>query len=553
MMNKKANGEGRNKMKSKFLVSALLIFALCISACGSGGGSGSLNTSTDQTNSSAAEMGTEGSSDAPPTIITALINIGNTITVDPDEMPSFQQFEKDMNVKIEWQVVRSGWDEQKAILLSSGDLPDTFWGNRTLNISDVQTNLGLFAKLNDYIDTSTNIDAMFAEEPGMKELVTFPDGSIYTLPQRMPLRPDTYDAIYINQTWLDNLGLPMPDTLDSFYNTLVAFRDDDPTGKGTEVIPYSTQGTGSAFGPWWIFNSFGLQCNMVDDMRLMIAENGDILYTPTMEGFREGIRYLNKLYTEGLYDAEAFTQDWGMWAAKCEAEEIIVGVAGMWTINTLFGNANAPNYSTMPPLKDSNGVQRWRSNPVWLRSSPMTWAMSESSPNKDLAFALIDHIYLPENSVQLYFGSYGVGLDNTDPDQIRIIESPDPDQSYDNWLWTNSFGDMGPFYVSHNFEQKIDPNPWVLEKAKIDDIYQPFIPPADRVFPRYIYTTEENNEMSIIKTDVDRIVNTSFAAWVTGESDVDADWDSYLASLESAGLPRLMEIYINRYEQAQNN
>ena len=44
---------------------------------------------------------------------------------------------------------------------------------------------------------------------------------------------------WINQTWLDNLGLKAPATLDELYDVLVAFRDQDADGNGdpSDEIP----------------------------------------------------------------------------------------------------------------------------------------------------------------------------------------------------------------------------------------------------------------------------------------------------------------------------
>ncbi len=541
---------------------ALLLAVVMIAALATGCGGNNASTTDSASTSKADTSPTDSESDnaatsdadataGAPVTISALINYGNVLTVEPQEMPSFQNFEKDMNVKIEWQIIRSGWDEQKTLLLASNDLPDTFWGNRTLTISDIQTNLDSFVRLNDYIEKSDNIKKMFADEPGMESLVTMPDGSIYSLPHRMPLRPDTFDGLYINQTWLDTLGLSVPDTLDGFYETLKAFKEKDPNGNGiADEIPYTFTGTGTSFGPWWIFGTFGLQDNILGGDKIIIRD-GKLLYGPAQNEFKEAIKYYKKLYAEGLIDVEAFTQDWGMWQGKCQADPQIVGVAGMWTQTALFGNKNAVDYTVQVPLKGPDGVQRWRSNPTMLRSSPAAWVMSQSCQNKDVAFNLIDYIYNPENSVQLYFGSYGVGLDNSNPDDIKIINPEDSEKSYDDWVWTNSFGDMGPYYVSREFEQKIEPNAWVLDKRNIDQVYQPYLPDPKNIFPVFIYTPEANNEISVLKTDLDRLVKEKFAAWTTNEADIDAEWDSYLEQLDSIGLPRLMEIYNERYQQAQ--
>ncbi len=38
---------------------------------------------------------------------------------------------------------------------------------------------------------------------------------------------------------------------------------------------------------------------------------------------------------------------------------------------------------------------------------------------------------------------------------------------------------------------------------------------------------------------------------MTGAKDIDAEWDNYLAALENAGLPKLLEVYQTAYDRSQ--
>lgn len=479
-----------------------------------------------------------------PTVITAIINVNNTMTLQPSEMPSFQRWFEETGITMEFEVVRSDWESRKNLVLASDDIPDTFWGNRTIGLADLTSNLDVFVPLNDYIDNSINIKAMFEEEPTMKNMVTFPDGTIYSLPHRMPLRPDSFHGNYINQTWLDKLGLDMPTTLDEFTETLRAFKNDDPNGNGiADEIPWSWSGTSSSFGFYWLFGSFGLANNVMDRFAM---EDGKAIYIPVTDAFRDGIKYMSGLYAEGLIDPEVFTQNWSIWLPKCQqTDPTIMGVSGMWTINTLMGNANGPNYTTMPPLVGPSGEQPvYPSNPTYLRSGQVTWTLTTSCENPDAAFKFIDHVYEPKQSVQLYFGSYGVGTREEADGTISVTDPTDPDVTYDQHLWTNGFGDMGPYYVSKSFEKNMNPNAWVTEKAEIDAVYQPYL--VDEVAPIVIYSEEDNEELATLKTDILNVVNAKIAAWVTGESNIDDEWDDYISTLNNIGFERYMEIINNR-------
>ena len=56
-----------------------------------------------------------------------------------------------------------------------------------------------------------NLLRAFEEDPELKAVCTGRDGKIYSLPKKLPLRPEVCgDIFYINKEWLDNLNLAVP-------------------------------------------------------------------------------------------------------------------------------------------------------------------------------------------------------------------------------------------------------------------------------------------------------------------------------------------------------
>ena len=48
---------------------------------------------------------------------------------------------------------------------------------------------------------------------------------------------------------------------------------------------------------------------------------------------------------------------------------------------------------------------------------------------------------------------------------------------------------------------------------------------------------------STLSVDINSYVKTKMAQWITGQANVDEEWDAYLAQLEQYGLTELTEIY----------
>jgi putative aldouronate transport system substrate-binding protein len=131
--------------------------------------------------------------------------------------------------------------------------------------------------------------------------------------------------VWIRKDWLDKLGLPVPNSIDQFYNTLVAFRDRDPGGVGANrVIPYF-QGSDVRWGLADLMNN-GIQKGLTD-RELWI--NTPVERNIAIPGYKEGVRLMNKWYNEKL-----IYQDFPLITVAEDGGNIIKsGVAGAFSGN----------------------------------------------------------------------------------------------------------------------------------------------------------------------------------------------------------------------------
>ena len=109
------------------------------------------------------------------------------------------------------------------------------------------------------------------EYPDIRKGLTMPDGNIYSL-------PSFYDPallsmligtpIWINQEWLDQLGMKEPQTTEEFYAYLKAVKETDLNGNGKhDEIPFASAGITGIIdhlkGSWGLGTS-GLGHKLVD-------------------------------------------------------------------------------------------------------------------------------------------------------------------------------------------------------------------------------------------------------------------------------------------------
>ena len=209
-----------------------------------------------------------------------------------------------------------------------------------------------------------NLNKAFEKEPKLKAMVTNPDGHIYSLPKKLPMRPIVGNQLFINKKWLDNLGLKMPETYDELVTVLQAFKDKDANGNGdvNDEIPFGSGNFDPTFSYILPFN------NRLggDNTYEMSVKDGKPVYLRTEESYKQGIAAMHEAYKKGLIDPELFTEDTSMSVAKRMDKGVArVGVSSGWTADATFGQ-HASEYAPLPALKGPDGKQYVVSDPDHL-------------------------------------------------------------------------------------------------------------------------------------------------------------------------------------------
>jgi len=113
------------------------------------------------------------------------------------------------------------FNDQKNIMLSTNDYPDGFFGYNTLSMDDLNLYgpMGVFIPVDDLIDQyCPNYKDVLSRFPNLDGMSTsLADGKKYSwgTVNESPAR-DYPDNLYINKTWLDNLGLEVPTTMEEY-------------------------------------------------------------------------------------------------------------------------------------------------------------------------------------------------------------------------------------------------------------------------------------------------------------------------------------------------
>lgn len=460
----------------------------------------------------------------------------------------FTNLAKETNVNINWRTEYAGddWNQEKALMFASGDVPSVIFGSIGFTDSDYINNIEYFIPLDDLIDKyMPNLKSVFQQDPELKKIVTFTDGHIYSLPCRLPARPQVSYQPYINQAWLDKLGLKVPQTTEELYQVLKAFKERDPNGNGrADEIPYTATAPTTVLSYSDIFSLFGINSEWS-------VINGRVIYSHIRDEYRQAVEFYGRLYSEGLLDREFFTQTEEQWYAKIQnTDTCVVGYISAWTPDALL-QANAKDFVTIAPPASPSGRRYSTIMDQNIRRNEFAITIKCEYPEVMARWA--DQFYTPDATVQNYWGSFGECTRRESDGSYSLLPLQASFDSLDFRAWNRSPRDSGPGFIPENFNKynlPVDNGDGLkLEIAKVGDPYV-YI---NEIFPRYAYATpEQQREISGLRIDINNYVISTFAEWVSAGRVTDTQWNSYKQRLRAMGLDRYTAIQTEIYN-AYNN
>lgn len=482
-------------------------------------------------------------------------------------------YEEKTNIEIEWDVLPSDSATEKVnLILNSGDLPDAFFGVR-FNEEQYAVGQQMFLPLDDMIPKyAPNFEKVMQKHDGLRGIITATDGKIYGLPSWN----DCYHCsmsqkLWINKHWLDELGLKEPETTEDFYQVLKAFKEKDPNGNGkADEIPFAGAVKGWNTDPnIFLMNAFTYSNS--DDMKLIVKDNKVETITNTPE-YREGLRYIQRLYKEGLLYNPSYTQNndqLRQLAANPDAEILGSFVTGA-NVNiigeTTVGPERYRHYVAMAPLEGPNGV-RYATHSKYDAAVPGAFYIPATSKNPEAALRWADFLYTLEGATTKKIGLKGIGWEDSKPGDVGLNDEPALYRTlipYVEEPQNNSLMQIGINYAPEDFRfgEAVDPNvdPFAaegLEKMLRDETknkYEPYAPKTDSlsVLPPIKLKDEDSQQIQTISVELANYVKESTIRFITGDLSLDKDWDNYVQNLYNIGLGKYLDIYQQGYDRQYN-
>lgn len=478
-----------------------------------------------------------------------------------EDMTLFKEYEKMTGIDIVWEEVpQTGWGEKIQLVLNSFELPDVIYSGG-ISTSDAARYgaEGTLLPLNDLIENHTvNIKYWLEQRPDIKKLITAPDGNIYGLPSiDESLSTQVAGVMGMNMTWLANLGLNIPTTIDEFTEVLRAFKTQDPNKNGlADDIPFSLLSDNSSNRTNWIGSFFG-PFGVVDDNTHVMVKDGKILFTPEMEGFKNALNYFHGLYAEGLLDAESFTQDSSSFYAKARSPEGI-GCAYIFSTFDLDQNDNTyNNYDLIDPIKGADGKALVNLAAYVSGLAQNRYMITADCKDPVAAIKWIDYwCDNGENALTVRFGYEGDTWKWLDETKAQFTENAQSattgektTQAYvsQHTPYTNAV----MWELQDLWRKKKNSAPYFIERAAFaNGSYRAAA--VTEMWPMVAFEAEANERFAEIETDLKSHVESTMVNFIVNGF-TDADYDAFLQKCKELHSEELVQIYQDRYDKFMGN
>lgn len=410
-------------------------------------------------------------------------------------------------------------------MMNSGNLPDIFMsvpvGFTCAKVAKYGKE-GYFADLTGKLQTwaPNAYKQINSKTHPYAKAVAYAPGKVYSLPSIFPdvseggtVNKTEERQLMINKAWLDELGLDVPQTTDDLYKVAKAFTEEDPDGNGKD----DTYGFGINLWTPQLWNPWGL--GMAWYYTGTVTEKGEVLSGPLTDQFREGCRFYNRLWKEGIFCKQMV----GSEGSTLKSLVHKTGIVSMSYVATYLSDSELKDWSAIawPKGKNTGDLLAGISNPGYLDSYENMLFVSAKTKSVEACLRWIDYFYTPEGAMLWHYGPEGVAYTKVGG-KYKLKANVYALSADQNVL--SSFAPMTPANVlSRNTSEMT-----TREKAAAR-----FTAEANKVnrigkynFSQLVQLSTEAQKEAIDKMQVPGDVQWGYKA-IRGEVNVETDWNSY--------------------------
>ena len=481
---------------------------------------------------------------------------GSDIFGDDGETVITQAMQKATGVDIDWSFMTA---EQVQLALTGKDLPDAIFQYASLLDKATMYEYGqggYFVNFMDYLDIMPNFSAVIEANPDALKVVQNEDGSVYCLPTLTVTSTGFNNLLYYRTDMMKAAGWEKaPATTDEFIQFVTDLQAhygaNDPEFIAVNAYAANRMGWSTKRIMSYFFPAFG-ELLLTE---LTVDSQGNVVLGASTEQYKHLLEFMNELWNSGAFNTNIYSQE--ATASQALAAGDHVAIVTDHNGHTPEGYANM---SVLAPL-----TSEYYTTQHWYKAPSCSWgrinAISTQCEDIETMVKWFDAWYAPATdplnaegtlyAITPWLGEIGVDhaldeatgiyteLEHEGIEMGKFLAS----ESFQIALYSGYEGGLFPFSSA--------PTNGVGVKGQgtINNLWPYAETPFD--LNSLVLTEDESDTYNDAWTDINAYIVETTAKFITGEADIAAEWDNYIAELESMGLQDVIDVYQAAYDRAQ--
>lgn len=341
-------------------------------------------------------------------------------------------------------------------------------------------------------------------------------------------------GVQIRSDWLKEQNLDMPVTYEDWHEVLTVFHNVYDSTLWLDCNATTRNNCLSA----------GYDITMIDMYDAFVVRDGEVLYSPMTEEYKEYITMLSQWYSEGLIYSDYFSQNL---ISTPDKDLVLNGKVGIWVSDTTelqsYIDGGLEIAALASPRREAGQTLHLYS-PTGVASNGL--AISTSCEDVELAANWLDYLYTYDGVLLCNYGVEGEGMQFTadgTPEYTELVLH-NPDMITIACIATYSkYGGAGIFDAARESSGYTDiqfdaMNTW---SKNVDHSME---------YPDGVPQTQEETALrASLGTDIKACVSEYTLRFINGVLDCDKDWDDFMNALDALDADEYVEVHQEIYDR----